>query len=215
VLGLERSFMSIEDKNIPKQEKGNQVDTLHKVTLGSQEEAVQLFETAKNRLLHVSRWGEVAKGASSGFQLTNSHGLEIDRPVQQHDCFKIHIPAPGPESGNGEDWVRVENIQDETDAVADVQVVSVRVRPSSNPQNPTADTAHFFGEDATSTFVVKRKGNTVSAEVHGRNEVPNLHGEGVLDTVRHAVVALGAILGFSNHQWKNLTQGLLEPKKEG
>lgn len=207
--------MSIEDKNIPKQEKGNQVDTLHKVTLGSQEEAVQLFETAKNRLLHVSRWGEVAKGASSGFQLTNSHGLEIDRPVQQHDCFKIHIPAPGPESGNGEDWVRVENIQDETDAVADVQVVSVRVRPSSNPQNPTADTAHFFGEDATSTFVVKRKGNTVSAEVHGRNEVPNLHGEGVLDTVRHAVVALGAILGFSNHQWKNLTQGLLEPKKEG
>lgn len=207
--------MSIEDKNIPKQEKGNQVDTLHKVTLGSQEEAVQLFETAKNRLLHVSRWGEVAKGASSGFQLTNSHGLEIDRPVQQHDCFKIHIPAPGPESGNGEDWVQVENIQDETDAVADVQVVSVRVRPSSNPQNPTADTAHFFGEDATSTFVVKRKGNTVSAEVHGRNEVPNLDADGVLDTVRHAVVALGAILGFSNHQWKNLTQGLLEPKKEG
>ncbi len=215
VFGFKEKAMPIEDQNIPEQQKGNQLDTLHQITLNSAEEAGKLFESAKKRLLDVSHWGEIAKGFSSGFQLTNSHGLEVDRPVQQHDCFKIHIPVPGQESGNGEDWVRVENIQDETDAVADVQVVSVRVRPSSNPQNPTADTAHFFGEDATSTFVVKRKGNMVSAEVHGRNEVPNLHADGVWGTVRHAVVALGAILGFSNHQWKNLTQGLLEPKKEG
>lgn len=214
MLGLENSFMSIEDKNIPKQEKGNQVDTLHEVTLGSQEEAVQLFEVAKNRLLHVSRWGEVANGASSGFQLTNSHGFEVDRPAQKGDHFKIHIPAPGPDSGNGEDWVKIEAIQDEADTEADVQVVSIRVRPSSNPQKPGADTSHFFGEDATSTFVVKRKGTTVSAEVHGRNEVPNLHADGIWDTVRHAVVAVGAILGFSNQQWKNLTEGLTAPKKE-
>lgn len=206
--------MSIEDKNIPKQEKGNQVDTLHEVTLGSQEEAVQLFETAKNRLLHVSRWGEVAKGASSGFQLTNSHGLEVDRAAQEGDHFKIHIPAPGPDSGNGEDWVQIEAIQDEADTEADVQVVSICVRPSSNPQKPDQNIAHFFTEDSTSTFVVKRKGNTVSAEVHGRNEVPNLHADGIWDTVRHAVVAAGAILGFSNQQWKNLTEGLTAPKKE-
>jgi hypothetical protein len=207
--------MSIEDKNIPEQQKGNQLDTTHEVTLNSKQEAVQLFESAKKRLTNVSHWAEFANGFSANFQLTDNSGHTVDRPVQQGDRFKIHIPAPGPESGNGEDWVEVEAIQDETDTTADVQIVSIRVRPAANPQNPNATTAHFFGEDATSTFVVKRKGNTVSAEVHGRNEVPNVHGEGVLDTIRHAVVGLGAILGFSNFQWKNLVQGLLEPEKEG
>ncbi|MGI4021801.1 MAG: hypothetical protein ACRYFA_09870 [Janthinobacterium lividum] len=206
--------MPIEDKNIPQQQKGNQVDTMHEVTLNNREEAIQLFESAKKRLLNVSGWGEIANGASSDFQLTDSNGSKVNRTVQQNDYFQIHIPAPGPKSGNGEDWVQVEAIQDETDVAADVQITSIRVRPASNPQNPNADTAHFFGEDATSTFVVKRKGNTVSAEVHGRNEVPNLHADGILDTIRHAIVGIGAILGFSNYQWKNLVQGLIEPKKE-
>lgn len=206
--------MSIEDKNIPAQQKGNQLDTVHEVTLNNREEAIQLFESAKIRLLNVSRWGEIANGTSSDFQLTNRNGLKVNRPVQLHDYFEIHIPAPGPKSGNGEDWVQVESIQDETDAAADVQITSVRVRPASNPHNPNADTAHFFGEEATSTFVVKREGNTVSAAVRGRNEVPNFHANGVLDTIRHAVVGAGAILGLSNYQWKTLVQGLIEPKKD-
>ncbi|MVN21590.1 hypothetical protein [Mucilaginibacter arboris] len=206
--------MSIEDKNIPEQQKGNQVDVIHEETLKSREEAEKLFETVKKRLLNISHWGEIASGFSSGFQLTNSNGLEVDRPAQEGDCFKIHIPAPGPDSGNGDDWVKIEAIQDETDQAADVQVVSIRVRPSSNPQNPNQNVAHFFHEDATSTFIVKRKGNTVSAEVHSRNEVPNLKANRFWDTIRHTVVALGAILGFSNHQWKNLVEGLIEPKKD-
>ena len=212
---LKETTMSIEDQNIPQQQKGNQVDVVHEEKLDSREEAEQLFETGKKRLLDIFRWGEIANGFSSGFQLTNSNGQEISRPAQTGDYFKIHIPAPGPESGNGEDWVQIEAIQDETDPAIDLQIVSIKVRPASNPQKPNADTAHFFGEDATSTFVVKRKGNTVSAEVHGRNEVPNLHGTGILDTIRHVAVAVGAIVGFSNHQWKNLTDGLVSPKKEG
>lgn len=205
--------MSIEDKNIPEQQKGNQLDTQHEVTLNSREEAEKLFEAAKKRLLNVSHWGEIANGVSADFDLTDSSGQEVDRPAQQGDRFKINIPAPASDSGSGNDWVEVEAIQDETDPEADVQVVSIRVRPSSNPQKPNDNTAHFFHEDATSTFVVKRKGQTVSAAVHGRNEVPNMEADGVWDTIRHALVALGAILGFSNHQWKNLVQGLIEPEK--
>lgn len=205
--------MSIEDKNIPEQQKGNQMDTLQEVTLKSPEEAKELFETAKKRLLNVSHWGEIANGFSSAFQLTSKEGMEVDRPVQEGDFFKINIPAPGPVSGEGQDWVQVEAIQDETDAAADIQITSVRVRPASPPHTSGNNTAHFFHEDATSTFVVKRKEKTVSAEVHGRNEVPNVEAEGVLDTIRHAVVGVGAILGFSNHQWKNLVEGLIAQKK--
>lgn len=205
--------MSIEDKNIPEQQKGNQMDTLQEVSLKSVEEAKALFATAKKRLLNVSHWGEIANGFSSAFQLTSREGKEVDRPLQHGDFFKISIPAPGPESGKGEDWVQVENIQDETDAATDIEIISVRVRPASPPHTSGTATAHFFNEAATSTFVVKRKEKTVSAEVHGRNEIPNVQGEGILDTVRHAVVGLGAILGFSNRQWKNLVEGLVEQKK--
>lgn len=206
--------MSIEDKNIPQQQKGNQLDTQHETVLNSREEAQQLFETAKNCLLDVSRWGEIANGFSSSFQLTDGNGQEVDRPVQQGDRFRISLPASGPESGNGDDWVQVENIQDERDENNDIQIISIRVRPASDPQNPKAETAHFYTGAATSTFVVKRKGNTVSAEVHGRNEVPNTEATGLWDKIRHAAVAVGSILGLSNQQWKNLTEGLLTPKKD-
>lgn len=205
--------MSIEDKNIPKQQKGNQVDTQQETVLNSREEAEQLFETAKKRLLDVSRWGEIAKGFSSSFQLTDANGQKVDRPVQQGDRFRISLPAPGPESGNGDDWVQVENIQDEQDENADIQIISIRVRPTADPKNPTSETAHFYTNEATSTFVVKRKGNTVTAEVHGRNEVPNTEATGLWDKVRDVAVAVGSILGLSNQQWKNLTEGLLKPKK--
>lgn len=206
--------MSIEDKNIPEQQKGNKVDVIHQETLKSREAAEKLFEAAKKKLVNVSHWGEVADGVSAGFQLTDKAGAEVDRPAQEGDCFKINIPAPGSDSGNGDDWVRIEAIQDESDQAADIQITSIRVRPTSNPQSPANDTAHFYHEDATSTFVVKRKGNTVSAEVHGRNEIPNMEANGFWDTIRHTVVAVGAILGFSNKQWKNLVEGLTEQKKE-
>ncbi|MGI4750790.1 MAG: hypothetical protein ACRYFB_09160 [Janthinobacterium lividum] len=208
--------MSIEDKNIPQQEKGNHADIQHETTLNDHEAAVQLFEAAKKRLMDVSRWGEIADGISAKFQLVNAEGLEVDRPAQVSDYFKIHIPgAPSSETGQGNDWVRIENIQDETDAATDLQIVSICVRTASNPQKPETEPAHFFNEEATSTFVVKRKGNTVSAEVHGRNEVPNLHADGIWDTLRHVVVAISAIIGFSNQQWNNLVKGLIEPKKQG
>lgn len=211
---LKAYFMPIEDKNIPQQQKGNQLDTQHKATVNSREEAQQLFESTKERLLLVSRWGEIVNGFSSAFQLTDSSGQEVDRPVQPGDLFRISLPAPGPDSGNGNDWVKVEAIQDEKDESADIQIISIRVRPTSDPRNPKPDTAHFYTDEATSTFVVKRKGNTVSAEVHGRNEVPNVHANNLWDNIRHAVVAAGSILGLSNHQWKNLTEGLLKPKKD-
>lgn len=207
--------MSIENKNIPQQEKGNHVDIKQESTLHNREAAVQLFEAAKKRLLEVSCWGEIADGMSAKFQLVNAEGQEVGRLAQVGDHFKIHIPgAPSSASGEGNDWVRIENIQDEADETADLQIVSIRVRTASNPQKPESGPAHFFNEEATSTFVVKRNGKTVSAEVHGRNEVPNLHGKGVLDTIRHVVVGVSAIVGFSNQQWNNLVKGLIEPKKD-
>jgi hypothetical protein len=54
----------------------------------------------------------------------------------------------------------------------------------------------------------------VTAEVHGRNEVPNTETDKTVDKVRNAVVGLGAITAFSAPQWKSLVKGLLDVKED-
>jgi hypothetical protein len=201
-------------KNIPEQKKGNQLDTTNTVSAETLDQARVIFDMAVDRLLDVNCWDEICGPLSAKFWLTDAHGNEIDRPAQQGDHFKINIPAPGSSSGEGFDWVRIEIIDDKRNPIAESESVTVRVRPTSSPLTSDDDTAHFFKEDATSSFVVERKGKVVSAEVHGRNEVPNATSEKPLDKVRNVVVGIGAIAGFSAPQWKSLVKGLLDTSKE-
>jgi hypothetical protein len=89
------------------------------------------------------------------------------------------------------------------------EVLSITARPASNPSTEDNSTAHFLTEEATSTFQVKRLGNAIFAEEHGRNEVANTATGSVLDNIRNTFVGLGAKIGFSYPQWKALVKGLL------
>jgi hypothetical protein len=89
----------------------------------------------------------------------------------------------------------------------------MRVRPTGNPATPTDDTAHFFKDAATSSFIVERKGKKLLSAVYGRNEVPNTESSNIIDKVRNAIVGTTAILGISNVQWKNLAKGLIAEEK--
>lgn len=194
--------------NIPPQQTGASSDTVANASLNSMEQASAFYKKVKDRLLHVNGWQELAGAATASFQLTDSNGNNVDRMVQKGDHFKIDIPGPGPITGDGYDWVQVETI-DETEA-GETEQLSVQVRPATNPNNNRHDVAHFFSEAASSCFVVKREGNTVSAEVHGRNEVPNTHAETLIDKARNTAVATGAITAFSKLQWKSLVNGLVK-----
>ena len=94
----------------------------------------------------------------------------------------------------------------------DGQQISIIVKPATNPNNANPDTAHFFAEDASSTFIIRREGKKVFAEVHGRNEQPNTDTENLIDKARNIAVAAGAMLGFSKVQWKSLVDGLIDPE---
>jgi hypothetical protein len=203
------------EKGIPKQQKGNQLDTEYRVEANSADQASQLFQKAAGRLLDVNRWDKLSGPLSATFRLTDHEGKEISRPPHSGDYFKINIPAPGPSSGEGYDWVRIEAVEDKRDASADHESITMRVRPAPSPENNDTSTAHFFKDDATSSFVVERRGNMVTAEVHGRNEVPNTTAEKAVDKMRNALVGLGAIAGFSAPQWKSLVKGLVEGEEEG
>lgn len=201
--------MPIENDNIPEQQKGNQHDTVEHITVKTRQHAIRLYNEARLRLLDMSKWSQVANGPSSEFTLTDSEGHPVKRLVQQHDKLKIDLPGPGSLIGTGNDWVEIEHIQDELDSFSDTEVTSIRVRPTRNPESDEAAIAHFFSNDTTSTFLVKRMGTTVSAEIHGRNEIPNTHGN-FIDVIRHVGVAMGAMFGFSKPQWKHLAEGLLD-----
>jgi hypothetical protein len=93
----------------------------------------------------------------------------------------------------------------------DLQMTAIRVRPAHDPLNPDTETQHFLSSEATSSFIVKREGSLVMAEVHGRNEHPNVsETDSVGSEIRNAIVATGAFLGLADIQWGKLVKGLLK-----
>ena len=194
---------------IPVQEEGAEKNIESRFTADTPDEAKLFFLKAKERLLNVNRWHAVCGALSANFQLTDNSGNPVDGEAKNGHHFKIDIPGPGSTSGEGYDWVQVEEVQQTKDPAADAEFVLIRVRPTSNPQRPDENVAHFFSDKSTSNFVVKREKNILMAAVYGRNETPNTETENLIDKARNAIVGSTAVAGASNVQWKSLTDGLL------
>lgn len=198
------------DNTIPNQNQGAQTDTDASIELETIEEALNQYQQAKNRLLNISNWHNYAGTGTADFQLTDSDGNAVHRLASKGDHFRINIPGPGSKTGDGFDWVKIKEIKEETGP--EREQTAIIVQPATNPNNENQDIAHFFKEDASSTFIVRRQGKVVFAEVHGRNEQPNIEADNLIDKARNLAVAAGAILGFSKAQWKSLVEGLVNPK---
>lgn len=89
------------------------------------------------------------------------------------------------------------------------------LRASDNPHGQVKDTAHFFTETATSSFILTLEGKTVTVSYHGRNESVNDETHSVKDNIRNSIIAAGARAGFSEMQWMSLLKGLLEAEIGG
>lgn len=197
---------------VPHNQKGSKTDTAHTEEYETTSEAIEAYQQAKQRLLNISSWHTYAGNGTADFQLTDSLGNPVERLANEGDHFQINIPGPGSSTGDGYDWVQIQTIKGEAVSEKDLEFIAITVKPATNPNNEKQDIAHFFKDDASSTFVVQRQGLNVSAEVHGRNEQPNIEAEDLLDKARNLAVAAGAMLGFSNIQWRFLVRGLIELK---
>ena len=201
--------MTEPEKTIPEHHDGVEVNVEDSVELSNEDEAKRFFRVVRDRLLNVNQWKDWAGALSAGFQLTDGEGKQIDTLPQKGNFFKIDIPAPGIASGEGYDWVQVEEVKEE--AEKNSEFVTVRVRPAPSPVNEKKDVAHFYSDEATSNFIVRREGKTVTAGVYGRNEKPNVKkSDSVIDKIRNAVVGTGGVSGFAKLQWKALVSGLLK-----
>ncbi len=194
------------EKNIPKQVSGKSLDCFKTVNLSSQEEATRFFERIRSRLLDVNRWNEITKAPSATFTIKDASSRTMERMVQKRDYIRIDIPGPGLPSAKGYDWVQVEDITQTADTEG--ATILLTLRPSADPTQDSKDTAHFFKQLATSSFLVEQKGSHIYLHYAGRNEIINTDNASVLDNLRNFMVGLGAKMGASFPQWKALVEGL-------
>ncbi len=198
---------SSEQAKVPPQVEGEKSDIIERRNCPSAEEAAQVFLESKKKLLDISNWGKISKGLSADFVLMDGQGNPLNRKPEPGDYIRIDIPGPGSVAGHGYDWVKIELVEIIEPTVYGEELAQIRVRPTEDPLAPEGP-AHFFDNRATSTFLVHKKGLTILAAVHGRNEVP-AEAEKNIDTIRNKVIGKLAILGASKIQWQKLCEALL------
>ena len=192
------------DTFIPAQKEGKDLDLEYSLTKSTILGARTLYKTALKRLLCPYLWHELAGSATAEFNIYES-GRNNSKPVEVYDHLFIDIPGMSLES---HDWVIVEEIKQQAIKQAD-ESIGIKLRACPDPHTSEDTVSHFFTESATSTLIIKRIGNVVTASYHGRNEKPNIQTGNTLDNIRNGMVALGAMMGLSKLQWTALIKGLL------
>lgn len=192
---------------IPVNTSGKSINAEKYITVENTEAARLLFMSAKKALLNVNEWHSLAGLISAKFQIVDAMGINANRDVIKGDYFKIDIPGPGSKSGDGYDWVYVEDINEINKN--NIESIGFRVRPCANPLNNTNNVAHFYSNTSTSTFIITRENNMVIAGIYDRNTKPNAKANSLIDQVRDTVIGINALTSFSKIQWKNLVKAFL------
>lgn len=193
---------------LPGQYTGKAIEVHSSVEMNNYQDAANFYQTVKERLLDVNHWHELAGVISAKFQLIDTEGSEVERAPQMGDYFKINIPGPGSKDGDGYDWACIEALKEVTDG--DDQSIGLRVRPCPNPLGDSQNVAHFYSEESTCNFIIKQEGNSLHARIIDRNVKPNDLASSLMDKLRDSAVGVGAIIKFSELQWKNLVEGFMK-----
>ena len=193
---------------VPRQFKGQEIETEATKELKDETDAKSLYTLAKKKLLNVNNWKKIAGAITAQFQIIDEKGKEVNREVRKGDYLRIDIPGPGSKEGGGYDWVLVEELNEINKG--SLQSVGFRVRPTENPFGKKNETAHFYSNETTSSFIIIRENVKVVSWIVDRNMIPNIEAESIVDKVRDVMVGVSGIAGFSKVQWQGLADGLLE-----
>jgi hypothetical protein len=196
--------------HLPRQETGRQTDFTHEKKHDTVETAHAAFRSAAGRLLSVNNWHTYSGKGSAKFTLCNNAGDEMTVMAEEGFFISISLPGPGPDAGNGMEWVFIESLVSEGDSHTAEEYLLMTLRPVADPRRITAEIAHFYTDLSTNTIIVRRDGVLVSAGAHGRNETPNNEGVDLHDQIRNTAIALIARVGLSGGQWQKLVNGLIE-----
>lgn len=162
--------------------------------------ARKAFERAKKKLFDVNSWSELP-GFSSEFKLYNDRGeLRSVKKPEVGDYVLINLPGPAPAN-----WVKVVGVKEEDNMAEFI------VSPSEDPKEKgTKEIKHFFIDEATSTFRVKREHKSIFAHEIGKNIAINNEGEEAGDRgIINTIIAGSGWAGLQKVQWEKLTDYLV------
>jgi hypothetical protein len=165
------------------------------------------YDRFREKLFHIDEWRE-ASGVSD-FTLFDENGAPVDHK-EIRDGYFIRIYLPGTLKY---DWVKIVDIYDSDDEIV------VTVRPSFDPTLKDPDhpvTSHFFTDEATNNFCLRRTGPKLEFYVIGLGEKSNISDTGgVLETVRNFAAAnFGRYLGIQKGEWTKFCESFLEKEEE-
>jgi hypothetical protein len=199
--------MNIKDKEtiVPPQEKGGRSTAVKKKIYKTVDEAKNIFNEVKLRLLDVNNWDKYSFGH---YELVRSDGSHKNGIAQETDMIKIDIPGPSNIDSKGYDWVQIEKIKNEESLFA----IEVRMTSKPGTNQPTA--SHFYTDITTNTFSVERHGKKVICQVNGRNMVFNLQQKTFFDKIRNFITGLLSEGGGSKLFWKDFLNHLITGKEK-
>jgi hypothetical protein len=162
----------------------------------SQQEAIQALERAKSKLYDINCWSYLP-GFDSTFILYDREGNQTESKKPEKGYFvKIILPGPFPEN-----WVVIDHILEEA------LFAEIKVSPCPSPfKDDKEATDHFFTQEASNTFRVELKGNTLLALEMGRDETINNRGEEAGNrAIVNTIIAEGGWMGINRVQWDKIT----------
>lgn len=196
--------------NIPTQFKGGFHDTVSMHCADTVDTAMDRYEKLQVRLSSVNEWHTFSDKVKAKFALFDPGTKRPINGLNEGNLIRIDVPGIGNPSGSGYDWTKIIDIQTGGEERA-YPFLLLTVRPCPAPDAPDGTVAHFYNGESTNTFIVRRVGTCIYAEVHGRNETENTVDVPILDSVRNKAVAIGSKMGLGSLNWLGFTKALLEP----
>ncbi|HEY9362933.1 MAG TPA: hypothetical protein VIQ00_06720 [Chitinophagaceae bacterium] len=192
---------------LPDQYTGEEINSEKTELFENTIEAKAFYNKVVHRLQNVNEWHQLAGTLSADFQLTDKNGHDVMDAVQKGNFIRINIRGPGNKSGEGYDWVQVEELK--YISGEDEESFGFRVRPARNPAGDEDVISHFYSEESTSSFIVSRMSNKITAGIYDRNTLPNSDAVFFADKIRHLAVGTVGIAALSKLQWNGLLEGLM------
>lgn len=192
-------------KQAKENEKESSISFAEKI-FGKSEDAKNVFTVLKKMIVRIDQWS--VHSMLSDFALFDEGGKQLENGRLAAGLF-IRISLTG--SGKY-DWIRIENIFEAEDEFI------ITVKPAFDPTDETRDektVSHFFTDESTNNFCIRKKGKSVAFYVIGLKEKMNAsETSGTLETVRNIAVNFGVYLGIQRSEWEKFSNHFLEDAAE-
>jgi hypothetical protein len=190
---------------VPAQVEGLKKDVTQNLAADSTEAAEDLFVDAKERLLDVNNWRRYSALPNVVFQLTDGHGHPVKRRARRGDHIRLDLTGiPG-----SFDWVAIESIEYDDYPDLNMETFAFRLRPCLCPLQHDAFHPVLHPSEASSTFVIERRGRMLFSTFHGRNECED--GDPILESFHdmETLTTSSAWLGLTDVECVALVKGFI------